>query len=217
MTDASPDEPKKKKGFAASLAAAGKKNNNESALPWKIELRKKLITAMGPDNCNVFDAFAGSGEMFKGVWHQAKSYAGCDLQFYRDEREMFCCDNKRVLRAVNLNRFNLFDLDAYGMPWEQAMIVAANRPVMAGEKIGFCFTDGGVQAARLNTGSNAFTQLTGYSFQAGMSNDYERMHKIAVHRLGERMGCTVERHWLLAGKGKRMFYSTVIYAKPGAN
>src|SRR5262245_40886437 len=78
------------------------------------------------------------------VWYQANHYCGCDEKFFpKDDRLMFVADNKRVLRAIDLSRFNIFDLDGYGVPWAQAQIIAARRKVTPGEKIGLVLTEGG--------------------------------------------------------------------------
>jgi hypothetical protein len=45
---------------------------------------------------------------------------------------MFCADNTRVLRAIDLSRFSIFDFDAYGSPWVQAVILADRRRVARG-------------------------------------------------------------------------------------
>lgn len=196
--------------FAAGLAAAGKTNNAESAHRLKIELRRLALEAIGPDNAVVLDAYAGSGEMHKGIWHRASRYVGCDTEFYRDEREMFACDNRRLFRCLDLSAFNVFDLDAYGSPWELALILAARRQLQEGERIALIITDGSAIAGRLNATSNAFLLLTGTRMMAGMTRDYERLHTKAIHAVARRMGATLEKHWLLKGRGARMYYSSVI-------
>ena len=54
--------------------------------------------------------------MHIAVWNRASHYVGCDLEFYRDERTAFVANNIRVLRTIDLSEFNIFDLDAYGVP-----------------------------------------------------------------------------------------------------
>ena len=88
----------------------------------------------------MFDAFAGEGVLFRQVWHRAVSYVGCDLKWYRDERLMFVADNHRVMRAIDLSAFNVFDIDSWGSPWDQVLILAARRPLAAGERLGLVLT-----------------------------------------------------------------------------
>jgi hypothetical protein len=69
--------------------------------------------------------------MWTHVWREAAGYVGCDLKWFADERCCYVADNRRVLRCADLSSFTCFDLDAYGSPWEQALIVAARRETVA--------------------------------------------------------------------------------------
>lgn len=89
-------------------------DNNDQAHAAKVKLRELVIEHIADPH--VFDAFGGSGAMYSAVWHKAKHYTGCDQKPQGDDRLMFCCDNRRVLRAIDLKPFNIFDLDAYGFP-----------------------------------------------------------------------------------------------------
>lgn len=107
----------------------------------KVEIRNHVLTNLEREAV-VFDAFAGTGKMFESVWHAAAGYVGCDETWHRDDRRCFVCDNRRVLRCIDLKPFNVFDLDAYGSPWEQAIIIATRRPLDVGERLGLVLTDG---------------------------------------------------------------------------
>lgn len=113
--------------FHRSLGIPAKRES--SNIGAKIKIRENVLLAIGTDRASVFDAFAAAGELHKAVWHRAHSYVGCDLQFFRDDRMAFVADNRRVLRSIDLAQFNLFDLDAFGSPWEQAYIIAKRRPL----------------------------------------------------------------------------------------
>jgi hypothetical protein len=117
------------------------RHNRASAVDAKTQIRLHVLEAIGTKKAHVFDGFAGDGEMFRRVWMQAASYVGCDLKWYSDEREAFVCDNRRVLRAIDLAPFTVFDVDAFGSPWEQAVIIADRRPVAAAERIGLVLTE----------------------------------------------------------------------------
>ncbi len=54
--------------FAASLRRSSKTDNHAKALPDKIEIRRRILAEIGAP---VFDAFAGSGQMHRHVWHGA--------------------------------------------------------------------------------------------------------------------------------------------------
>src|SRR5690554_6431354 len=105
-----------------------KVQNHAASVGAKVILRRRVLDAVGRD-ARVFDAFAGAGEMYQAIWCEAAGYAGCDQRWYRDERLCWVADNRRVLRTVDLSAYSIFDLDACGSPWEQAVIVAARRKV----------------------------------------------------------------------------------------
>lgn len=125
-----------------SFKGLGKKtDNNPQAFRAKVAIRRNVLAAIGADAA-VFDAFAGGGEMYSAVWKDAKFYTGCDQKPQRDGRLMFCADNRRVMRAIDLAPFNCFDFDSYGSPWVQAIILADRRRVTAGELVGLVLTEG---------------------------------------------------------------------------
>src|SRR5690242_9791645 len=103
--------------------------NTKSARSAKIEIRQRVLDAIGAETAAVFDAYGGAGELYRAVWSKAARYVGCDQNWFRDERTMFVADNRRVMRAIDLGQFNVFDLDAFGSPYEQLTILAARRAV----------------------------------------------------------------------------------------
>jgi len=52
------------------------------------------------------------------------------------------CDSRLVLRAIDIQPFNLFDIDAFGAPWEHVWIVAQRRKLKRGESIALAITSG---------------------------------------------------------------------------
>lgn len=131
--------------ISQDLLRYGKRDNSKAAGPAKIKIRENVMAAIGAEAASVFDAFAGEGEMYRAVWHQAKAYVGCDRDaWYPDDPRMAFAkaDNRRVLRAVDLRHYNIFDLDSHGSPWEQLYLIAARRPVEAGETLGLVLTEG---------------------------------------------------------------------------
>jgi len=131
--------------ISQDLLRYGKRDNSKAAGTAKIKIRENVMAAIGAEAASVFDAFAGEGEMYRAVWHQAKAYVGCDRDaWYPDDPRMAFAkaDNRRVLRAVDLRDYNIFDLDSHGSPWEQLYLIAARRPVEAGETLGLVLTEG---------------------------------------------------------------------------
>jgi hypothetical protein len=196
-----------------SLGRAGQSghvDNSHQASDTKIKLRQ-LVMAQIPEP-RVFDAFGGSGAMYSAVWRNAAAYAGCDQKPQSDERLMFCCDNRRVLRAIDLKPFNLFDLDAYGFPWEQAIIIGARRQVASGEVVGFCFTEGGGVLYKANGVPNAVTMLAGIKAgSVGLSRARSHIFDMTLAGFAKSISCEIVKRWQAIGKtGQHVIYCGVV-------
>ena len=182
-----------------------KVDNARKAKSAKVEVRRKVLEAIDGAT-HVFDAFAGRGEYFKSVWRDATSYTGCDKRYFPDERRAFVADNRRVLRAVDLDAFNIFDLDAYGSPWEQAVIIAARRKLKEGERVGMVFTEGDGLKYRMNGVPNAVTQLIGLrSGIAGLNHQRDKILAALVTEIARRMGGEIVKRWQAQGRTGHVF------------
>jgi hypothetical protein len=177
-------------------------NNHPAGRKAKIELRRRTLHAIGAGEAKVLDAFAGDGEMYRAIWREAASYVGCDLKWYPDERRAYVIDNRRLLRAIDLRAFNVFDFDAYGSPWEQCMILAARRPVEPGECIGLLLTEGSSFNLKLGGMPKALQQLAGVrGHLAGGARHQDRLIDWAIAGLAKKMRCGIEARWQAARKG----------------
>lgn len=167
----------------------------------KVDLRKRVLEAVGAP-ARVFDAFAGEGEMFRAVWRDATSYVGCDRRAFWDDRSAFVADNRRVLRAIDLQRFNIFDLDAYGSPWDQAIIVAARRHIAPTERIGVVLTEVSGLALKMGNLTAAWRQMAGIKgpVAAGLFRAQDDVLNAMVVNLARMMRCSVEKRWQATGK-----------------
>lgn len=195
----------------SSARFSPKTNNNPRAFAAKVTVRRNVLAAMsGP--ANVFDAFAGDGEMYSAVWREAFAYTGCDMKRARDNRLMFCADNRRVLRAIELAAFNVFDLDAYGSPWEQAIIIADRRRVAPGELIGIAVTEGNGFALKSNVMPIAIRILSGLRPGiVGLSRKQDSVIDRTIAGLAKRMRCTVAKRWQAEGRtGASMRYIGIV-------
>jgi len=201
----------------SSARFSPKTDNNPQAFAAKVDIRKRVLATVG-DKASVFDGFAGAGEMYSAVWKDAKAYTGCDLKWARDGRKMFVADNRRVLRAIDLRPFNVFDLDAYGSPWEQAIVIADRRRVAAGELFGLVLTEGNGFAYKSNVVPLAIAQLTGIKRGlVGMSKKQDAIIDRAIAGLARRMSCTVEKQWRANGKtGASMRYIGLVLKGRGS-
>lgn len=188
---------KNRKAFSKSLKRTSKRTNNHpAATEAKATIRRNVLGVIGAPKASVFDAYAGNGEMFNKVWKDAGSYTGCDKDFYRDERECFVADNILVMRCIDLSQFNIFDLDAWGSPWEQAMIVADRRKIKKGEQIGLLLTEGSSLNLAFGGMARAFKQLAGITGRiGGAQRVQDELIERAIGGLCQRMGTDVVRQW----------------------
>lgn len=175
--------------------ARGKTNNHKKSVGMKVVLRRRVLDAI--PRARVFDAFAGGGKMFREVWHAAQAYTGCDLRWYRDARSVFVARNERVLRAIDLGDFNIFDLDAYGSPWLQVQIIAARRRLTAGERIGLVLTDGSGLKLKMGQCPTALASLS--MMRTATVPGINRMHDTlitkALAEVCRRMKATIVAEW----------------------
>jgi hypothetical protein len=193
--------------FAGMNKTSHKRHNSAPAWAAKVDLRERVLRYVGPRHARVFDAFAGTGELHRAVWHKAARYTGCDKQLILDARTMFCADNRRVLRCIDLGAFNVFDLDAFGSPWEQATIVAARRPVKRGERLGLVLTMGEGMNLKLGHMPMALRALAGFARGAPTAGRNGEIGDRAIRALVGRMGCEIEHFWQAKGRtGAQMRY-----------
>lgn len=199
--------------FSTALQNSEKKDSHVKGIAAKVSLRAWVLENIGKEKASVFDAFAGSGVMFRSVWAEAASYCGCDEKFFRDRRPAFVADNLRVLRVINLSRFNIFDLDAYGSPWSQAWIIATRRGILKqGEKIGFVTTDGGRMKSKMGTPPFDFAFLTGCK-GSGAYAQWDTLTGKAFNSLAKKVGGRVIE--ARTSQRRDIFYSACIIGAAG--
>lgn len=190
-----------------------KRDNAPAAVRAKTEVRRLVLEEMGADKAHVFDAFAGEGTMYDAVWHRAATYIGCDKKWFRDERTCYVCDNVRALRCLELERFNLFDLDSYGSPWEQALIIGRRREMQPGETLGLVITEGSGLNIKLGNMPMAIRHLSGATKALGGSETHISMIRDrCIDGFRQLLGPNVElaRRWDAKG-GKRIGSSAMLY------
>ena len=196
--------------FSKRLGTPAKRDN--SARKTKAAIRMRVLDAIGADRARVFDAFAGAGTAYYSVWKRAARYIGCDLKWYRDERQVYVADNRRVLRLLDLVDFNVFDFDAYGSPWEQAYIMSARRKLSPGERFGIVFTDGSGLKLKFGAAPTALGLLANVPLKAaGLSRQQDKIIDSAVESVAARMGGAIVERFQATGKtGARMRYIGVV-------
>jgi len=193
-----------------------KSDNHPKAAEQKIAQRKLLLANVPKPS--VFDAFAGAGKMYREVWHQASHYTGCDTKWYRDARTAFVAKNQRVLRCIDLAYFNIFDLDAYGSPWEQATIIAARRKLSFQELIGLALTDGSGLNLKMGTCQKALAELCHLPDNRipGLNNVHAVLTERAINELATLMGGRVVQKWEYVRPSVNMMRYTAVVIQGGA-
>lgn len=110
----------------------GKPRIDNDHLASKVALRLEGVTLSGkPREVYVLDAFAGFGHLWDAV--RLALPEGWSVRLYQSDNERkragtLKVDNVRLLEAINLRRFDLIDLDAYGWPANQLKIVSQRAP-----------------------------------------------------------------------------------------
>ena len=138
----------------------GVKTNNARTNA-KTEIRETAFGEIDGDK-HTLEVFCGAGEMYHAVWNRSDSYTGIDKVKYFDERRTICGDARKAIRLVDIGIFNIFDIDAYGSPYE---ILADILPrVGPHRKIAFVLTDGTNMDLKLGRISKGMRFFTGIDF-----------------------------------------------------
>lgn len=107
-----------------------RKRDNDN-LSKKLALRMCAIDEIfsyGEKEVRVLDCFAGDGvlwRLLKRDYGDRIQHVGIDKTWKHGAH--YLGDNRRYLRFLPIRNFNLMDLDAYGVPYEQMRIIAARR------------------------------------------------------------------------------------------
>jgi len=192
------------------LSNVGQVDNHAASLPDKIEIRSKVLEAVGG---RVLDCFAGEGTMHAAVWSRAPGgYEGCDVRYMPGDRLAFVGDCRRVLRNIDLSPFSIFDLDSYGSPWEPVIIIAARRKVAPGERIGIVLTEGSGLKLKFGALPGALATLSGASAKLpGSSRAGKELAARAIAAMARRMHCRIEKIWRAErAQGSAMLYFGVV-------
>lgn len=100
-----------------------KVQTDHSFLETKIQLR---IDNLPEHDCNVLDCFAGSGLIWNKIKDRLPEKKIRVLSIEQkqiDNRFYLQGDNIKYLSSMDLSRFNVIDLDAYGVPYKQLKII----------------------------------------------------------------------------------------------
>lgn len=144
--------------------------HHNSALTAKVEIRRWLVEQLGGiDAVRVLDCFCAKGMLWERAYDRTRAYLGLDVRRFDDDRATITGDSRRFLRHrdVALERWNLFDLDAFGSPLEHLALVANRLRVPPGQRVGFVLTDGAGFNARMNSTPKGLLAYVGISRHRG--------------------------------------------------
>jgi len=192
--------------FAGGLHAGRTRTRDDP----RAALRRRLMAKLGAGTCRVFDAFAGDGGHWREAWREAAGYVGCDAAWHRDGRVAFVAVPERVMRAVDLAEFTVFDLDARGNAWACASILARRRRLGPGERIGLIVSTRAGRKSELPLGLARLAGAARRGPGAPSSAARAALYMRAIESMARAMGGRIA--WLHAAGNPPGAYGAVIQA-----
>ena len=187
----------------------GVKTNNAKTNA-KTEIRLSVLSEI--ENPKVLEVFCGAGEMYKNVWHNSEKYTGIDKVKYFDERHTICGDAEKAVRLVDVNDYNVFDVDAYGSPYEILDFIVKKIDLNY-KKIGFVVTDGVNMDLKLGRVCKGLRHFIGYDFHIAKRANvlHDDFIKIVIDKIAEHLKGKIECLLIAQGvTGSSMRYYSFI-------
>lgn len=188
----------------------GVKTNNAKTNA-KQKLRESIFDNI--KDCSVLEVYCGSGEMYKAVWCKAQKYTGIDKVKYFDERHTICGDAEKAIRLVDVNAYNVFDVDAYGSPYEILDFIV-KKIDQTHKKIGFVITDGVNMDLKLGRVCKGLRYFVGYDFHIAKRANvlHDDFIKIVIDKIADTLKGNIQNLLIAQGvTGSSMrYYSFVV-------
>lgn len=108
----------------------------------KIHLRMMAIE--GLEKINVLDCFAGENRIWSRIPHD--SYYGIETKKGKGKKNLFA-DNLRVIPSLDLSKYNVIDIDSYGLPLDQILAIHKNKTLIPGTVIIYTMITSKISAA----------------------------------------------------------------------
>lgn len=179
----------------------------------KIEIRKTILAQIPEPS--VLDCFAGEGKVWRACY-QGLPYVGLDKKASSDDRKVLNIDNIKYLRSADLSRFNVFDLDAYGTPWQQFLIVLNRRSFTAGESVAIFLTDGLSILARMGELPHGMKKYVGIPENVRvpcLSRHMDYIRALLVVNAVREVGVTIEKALITQNNRGNMSYMGLLVKK----
>lgn len=173
---------------------------------------KKAIRAPVKDlpSKSILDLFCGEeGRIFYAVWNQAKKYLGFDLHPH-SLAPTVKGDNEKLIKMVNLDNFQVFDIDAYSNPYILLDYILGHH---SGLEIEVILTDG---MSMCYNNSNFIKQIVGFVHRL-LRNWRKDVIKIIINKLLKKHGWTLKESLYIAlnkNALSKMYYIYLRLAKP---
>lgn len=110
---------------------SGRLDKTQQHSPGALALKAALRATVLPDRpVRVLDCYHGDGDIWDAVARvhpHAVEVVGIEIDRKRAKPGVLTGDNRRVLASMNLSRFDMIDLDAWGTPWEQLRQVSRSN------------------------------------------------------------------------------------------
>lgn len=187
----------------------GVKTNNAKTTVKK-ELRMSVFE--GIENQKVLEIFCGAGEMYNAVWKDADKYTGIDKVKFFDVRHTICGDAEKGLRLIDVNDYNIFDIDAYGSPYEILNYIL-EKLTEENRRIGFVVTDGIDMDLKLGRLCSGLRRFVGYDHHIAKRAHilHDEFINIVLEKIKERLKGEIVNFKIAHGtKGSSMRYYSFI-------
>lgn len=180
-------------------------------------LRKDLIARLGRENPRILDAYCGPGTMWRRAYAETTNYLGLDRTPYDDERRTIVCDDTRFLRlrGLDLDQFDIFDLDAFGSPAYPLAIICRRLRWTRVQSVGVLLTDGTGFNAKMNSVGSSLLRYIGLERHRGATIHHE--HRADVLSMLIRRTCAEAgavpldvRRTSKQNKGNEMWYVSYV-------
>ena len=99
---------------------------DNSSVYLKAKVRQWLLQRF--DEAHVLDLYCGArGWMWRMIWKDAESYLGVDRFIPHSLATTMRMSAERASQALDLNQYNIFDVNCYSSPWKVARRICRRR------------------------------------------------------------------------------------------
>ncbi len=103
-----------------------RKQTDNDCVHQKVALRKKAIAALS--SVRVLDLFAGKNE----IWSHISTERYLGVEKIKGKGKNLHVDNVRLIKSLDLSKFNVIDCDSYGIPANQISELFRNKTILPG-------------------------------------------------------------------------------------